>query len=1075
MLLLCKKGQKGVKIIKNQSNTLKIFIFPLIFSLAFVFTSLGAVSAVDGDVIYVNGSLGNDANDGFTADAPKLTIKNATGSVNPNGAIYIAKGLYSGINNTGINIDKNITINGESQTETVISGTGTNQIFNITSGAVVLIRNLTLANGNSSTGGAIVNNGTLTAENCTFTSNNAVWGGAIGNFANLNIVDCSFNNNTAEYGGSIINILFFSPDSIISTITNCVFNNNAAEYGGAIGNMIMSAPGSITNNVSNCSFINNSASPGGGAINNAVSIGGSVINTVNDCNFTNNTAIGYGGAISNGKDSDLIITNCNFTNNLAIDATGNGLATLGGAIANNGNLTVNNSTFTNNSVTGTNAYGGAINNMESTCTVTDSTFIENSAIYGGAIASISGSTWQSAISTIYNCTFTSNNADYGGAVANYLFVPLFGSGSGSVISTVTDCNFTENTATYHGGAMANICDPSTTGYVMSTVTGSNFTGNTAMDAAAISNVCTLALGNLTSTVNECTFYNNSATGTESYGGIISNICRLSGSVITSVVAGCDFTNNRVAWNGGAILNYVNGGFIDCSVTDCNFMNNIATIFGGAIFNGALCNLTVNNSNFTNNSARDGGAMATGGNSTVNNSNFINNTASGEGGAISNYWCNFITLHCNFIGNTANKGGAIYNYNSNGEIHFNRIVKNIANNGTALYCFNQTVNATNNWWGNNSNPLLINNFIYVDACSLYIDPWVILTVVADPTTINSGEKSTINADLNHINGGYPLIGGNIPDGVPVTFSCILGSVNPINTFTSNGEATTNFTSLTPGKSTVNTIVDDFTLSSVINIISSTNLNVTNVSGNYGDNVPLKAVLKDPMGNLVSGKIVEFYVNGLKVGENTTDVNGTATFNYKINQLYGNFSLEAFFNGEGGYLKSNTTGELYVPKADLYLIITGDKNNPSVGETFTLRYKLGNKGPDTADQVNITINLPKDFQLSQINGDGTWNYNKNTNTIIWTLSSVPVGDPNLFISGKNAEPGNHLFGGIISSATYNTNSEGVVALQVTTKSSTNNTALVNATKTLSMQHTGIPLNYLIMAILMVIGGLIIPKRK
>ena len=238
MLLLCKKGQKGVKIIKNQSNTLKIFIFPLIFSLAFVFTSLGAVSAVEGDVIYVNGSLGNDANDGFTADAPKLTIKNATGSVNPNGVINIAKGLYSGINNTGINIDKNITINGESQTETVINGTDTNQIFNITSGAVVLIRNLTLANGNSSTGGAIVNNGTLTAENCTFTSNNAVWGGAIGNFANLNIVNCNFTNNTAEYGGSIINILFSSPDSIISTITNCGFNNNAAKYGGAIGNMI---------------------------------------------------------------------------------------------------------------------------------------------------------------------------------------------------------------------------------------------------------------------------------------------------------------------------------------------------------------------------------------------------------------------------------------------------------------------------------------------------------------------------------------------------------------------------------------------------------------------------------------------------------------------------------------------------------------------------------------------------------------------------------------------------------------------------------------------------------------------
>ena len=86
---------------------------------------------------------------------------------------------------------------------------------------------------------------------------------------------------------------------------------------------------------------------------------------------------------------------------------------------------------------------------------------------------------------------------------------------------------------------------------------------------------------------------------------------------------------------------------------------------------------------------------------------------------------------NFIGNIANNGGALFYYNSTGEIHFNRIVENIAlTRGSALYAYNQTVNAINNWWGNNSNPITVPNLIYVDGCSLDTDPWVILTVKAN---------------------------------------------------------------------------------------------------------------------------------------------------------------------------------------------------------------------------------------------------------------------------------------------------------------------------------------------------------
>ena len=1195
-------------------------------TLFFTLILANSAYAAEGDVIYVNGSSGSDDNDGFTPATAKLSIKNATGTVNSNGLVNIANGQYNGTNNTGITLEKNMVIKGESQANTIINGTNTNWIFNIKTGVSVLIQNLTFTNGNSTDlGGAIINNGTLIAENCTFTSNNGNYGGAISNFANLDIVDCSFTNNTAEYGGALINFLYSSSDSIINTITNCSFTNNTAESGGgAISNIIIYASGSIINNISNCSFINNTASSGGGAISNGVLGAGSVINTVNGCNFTTNTAIGGGGAISNGQDSDLIVNNCNFTNNLVIEATGQGWATYnsGGAIANHGNLTVNSCTFTNNSLTGANTYGGAISNIESTCAITDSTFTDNTANYGGAISSISGSTWQSAINTITNCTFTSNNANYGGAVANYLFVPVFGSGSGSVISTVTDSKFTENTATYHGGAIANICDPSTTGYVMSTVTGSNFTGNTAMDAAAISNVCTLALGSMTSTVSGCTFDNNSATGTESYGGIISNISIISAALITSNVNKCDFTNNTASLNGGAILNYINGGFIDCSVTDCKFINNVAAIFGGAIFNGAFCNLTVTNGTFTNNQARDGGAIATGGNCTISYSDFTNNTANGEGGAISNYWCNFTLTKSNLIGNTATNGGAIYCHNSTVEIHFNRIVKNIANNnGTALYCYNHTVNATNNWWGNNSNPMTIANLIYVESCSVYANPWVILTVNATPNTINNGETSMITADLNHINGGDLLSGGQIPDGfitleVPwgslnnvgqhsIMLNTINGAITPVTFFANEGPA--------PSSVRVNAIADSYTTDALeaayININKVANLTVTKTGPieatagtkitytitvtNNGpdpaenvqiiDNIPpiLQGVSHDSfnLGNIPAGESRTIHINGTipssTLNGTTFQNNATATSDtlgnitpspivtttvdtiadvdltkivdktrpnvgeivlftvtahnngpsdatnilihdimphgfsdVGINPSKGNYSGGIWAlnlsSGETATLSlmgkvtaiiagKNTTNSasiinqtqtdpdtidsvnatIYVPKADLYLHIRSSNNNPTIGEFFTVSYKLGNYGPDNADEVTVTIPLPKRFEISNISGDGTWNYSKNTNTITWILNTVEVGDPYLHITGKNNAIGNSSFNAHIDSATYNTNTEGVTPLIISTDPIKNTT--VNATSTVSMQNTGIPLNYLIMAILLIISGLVVPKRK
>ena len=140
----------------NNKDHDNLIVFAVVITLLGVIFALGMgnVSAASGDTIYVNGNstLGNDDWNGESATyqsgiiGPKYSIKNATGTVNTNGQIYIANEQYKGINNTQITINKNMTINGESQTDTIINGTGTNWIFHINRGIYVTINNLTLTN-----------------------------------------------------------------------------------------------------------------------------------------------------------------------------------------------------------------------------------------------------------------------------------------------------------------------------------------------------------------------------------------------------------------------------------------------------------------------------------------------------------------------------------------------------------------------------------------------------------------------------------------------------------------------------------------------------------------------------------------------------------------------------------------------------------------------------------------------------------------------------------------------------------------------------------------------------------------
>jgi hypothetical protein len=138
-------------------------------------------------------------------------------------------------------------------------------------------------------------------------------------------------------------------------------------------------------------------------------------------------------------------------------------------------------------------------------------------------------------------------------------------------------------------------------------------------------------------------------------------------------------------------------------------------------------------------------------------------------------------------------------------------------------------------------------------------------------------------------------------------------------------------------------------------------------------------------------------------------------------------------------------------------------------------LGNKGPDDALNVSVIILIPEGFHVLRIYGDGNWTVNAN-GTITWTFTNVAVGDPYLHLYGYASGEGDILFTASIFSDTYNANTIGVNSLTI--QILPEETSQVNAATTettVGMQNTGIPLPGMVLAILMVLGGLISTRKK
>jgi hypothetical protein len=294
-----------------------------------------------------------------------ITAANA----NPDADIIKFKGGLQGTITLAseLSITEDVTINGPGGNKITVSGGGTTRVFSISgAGTDVTISKLTVADGRA-TGATVVGDfGPVT-----------LGGGILNMAANLTVTHATLTNNQVRALGA-------GADATGGAIANVFGASLAVKHTAFVGNFArgddLSGSGAILNDVQSNAVIEHSTFTGNQA--------------------TDGPGGNFGGAIGNYDGSEMTVRHSTFENNLARGANGvpAGLSTgFGGAIemqdfgyfsTSPATLTITNSSFTGNRAIGgdgpsggigAQAYGGALDNIDSVLTVLRSYFADNEA------------------------------------------------------------------------------------------------------------------------------------------------------------------------------------------------------------------------------------------------------------------------------------------------------------------------------------------------------------------------------------------------------------------------------------------------------------------------------------------------------------------------------------------------------------------------------------------------------------------------------------------------------------------------------------------------------------------------
>jgi hypothetical protein len=330
-----------------------------------------------------------------------------------------------------LNIVHDTTLDGSGR-QVTISGNGAVRVFYVNTNVSFTVVNVTIADGTSLGGSAILNlGGTVNLSGVTFRSNTATLnvfndglspkasGGAIFNRSGMvNANNCSFARNTAQRGGSSwapLDTLVYGGairnEAGLVALRSCAFVANqavggAATYtypgdtarGGAIHN-------SGTATLDLCTLAGNSATGGSSALgiwsnpgfSGGEGSGGAIFNegtlTTDRTTLCGNTATGGDGAPGSPGQPPFGFSG------------GEGGAALGAAICNLGSLWATRSTLASNVVTGGNGGNGGVQ------LIIDSSIKGGSGGNGGS--GLGGALRNSGVASLVNCTIASNTGSGG--------------------------------------------------------------------------------------------------------------------------------------------------------------------------------------------------------------------------------------------------------------------------------------------------------------------------------------------------------------------------------------------------------------------------------------------------------------------------------------------------------------------------------------------------------------------------------------------------------------------------------------------------------------------------------------
>jgi CSLREA domain-containing protein len=591
---------------------------------------------------------------------------------------------------------------GDGAALSVIDADQLDRVFHIHTGVIATIAGVrlqhgaveTTGTGEAASGGGLYSDGSLTITASVIQENLAgLGGGVFNNTGAFQIYDSHVLSNTADEGGGLY---LFGPGQLISATTiagntsedgagvyavaalsmfsSTLTTNSADRHGGglfAIGevSIVSSAATSNTAGAFGGGLYNQAwlSLEGGEITSNEANVGGGIYNNrllaITGTVFTANKATLLGGGLATnhqvleGNDPDPIwyvatINQATFAGNSAMD---------GGGVFADSTLTVTESTFITN--TASQSGGGLFRYDQTPHTVLISAtqFISNTAFEGGGLANGSGPL------DLQSSQFISNFAAAGGGLFN-------GDDDGAPVPTTPNLTVTasrfEANSSYAGGALANSPGAylrleasdvvSNTSPVAAglwnrghlTIPGSTIAYNQApLGGAGIVNTGTLTMTNSLLAFNvsggEAGGVWNEAGGGPSLiedSQILSNTGTAGGGIYAHSgelrIESTEISANTVVTAGGGIFNLG-----QLTVVDSDLLGNTAGETGGALYNGIYDTSTL-------------GITAT---AEISQSLVSGNSAGVYGGGLHNAWDSLLTvLDSEIMTNTATTGGGVTN-------------------------------------------------------------------------------------------------------------------------------------------------------------------------------------------------------------------------------------------------------------------------------------------------------------------------------------------------------------------------------------------------------------------------------